>query len=105
MIEVLATEDFTQWLRRLKDRQGKLRILERVDRLRLGNPGDSKHIGGGVHELRVRQGPGYRVYYLCDGAQLVLLLCGGNKSTQQRDIKRARRLAKEWRTEEDDDGH
>lgn len=88
MVAVLRTDDFDSWLRRLKDRQGKLRILERIDRLANGNAGDAKSVGRGVWELRMTYGPGYRVYYLRDGDQLILLLCGGDKSTQQKDISR-----------------
>lgn len=105
MIEVLTTEHFDRWLRRLKDRQGRLRIIERVDRLAHGNPGDSKSVGFGVLELRLAFGPGYRVYYLREGDRLILLLSGGDKSTQQQDITRAHQLAEEWRAEEDDHGH
>lgn len=103
MIEVFTTEDFDRWLRRLKDRQGKLRILERIDRLAQGNPGDAKQVGRAVHELRVKHGPGYRVYYLRDGQRLVLLLCGGDRSSQQRDIDMAHILAAEWRAKENED--
>src|SRR5665811_2016109 len=85
----------------LKDKQGKLRILERIDRLAHGNPGDVKSVGQGVSELRLTYGPGYRVYYLQEADCLILLLCGGDKSTQQKDIGKAHRLAGEWRTEED----
>jgi len=98
VIAVLTTEDFDSWLRRLKDRQGRLRILERLDRLAHGNPGDAKPVGEGVFELRLMFGPGYRVYYLLDGGRLILLLCGGDKSSQARDIQTAHRLADEWRT-------
>ena len=103
MVEVLTTQVFDQWLRKLKDRQARLRIAERIDRLAHGNPGDTKPVGQGVWELRLTYGPGYRVYYLQDGGNLVLLLCGGDKSTQQADIERAHRLADEWQLEEDGD--
>jgi len=101
MLEVVSTDDFDKWLRKLKDRQGKLRIVERVDRLAHGNPGDVRPVGQGVSEMRLTYGPGYRLYYLQDSDRLVLLLCGGDKSTQQRDIIRAHQLADEWRSEED----
>lgn len=81
MIEILATEDFDKWLRKLKDRTGRLRILERVDRLANGNPGDVKPVGQGVSELRLTVGPGYRIYYLQDGDTVILLLIGGDKSS------------------------
>ncbi len=103
MIEVVTTDEFDAWLRKLKDRRGKLRILERIDRLANGNPGDVKPVGHGVSELRLTYGPGYRVYYLQEADRLILLLCGGDKATQQTDIDKAHRLADEWREEEDSD--
>lgn len=105
MIEILTTEDFDEWLRKLKDRAGRLRILERIDRLTHGNPGDVKPVGQGVSELRLTYGPGYRVYYLHDGETVILLLIGGDKSSQQKDIDMAHELADEWRkhqTEKED---
>ena len=105
MVEVLTTQVFDRWLRKLNDRQARLRIVERIDRLAHGNPGDNKPVGQGVWELRLTYGPGYRVYYLQDGDNLVLLLCGGDKSTQQADIYRAHQLAHDWHLEEDADGH
>lgn len=101
MREVVSTEIFGRWLRKLRDRQGKLRILERIDRLAHGNPGDVKPVGRGVSELRLTYGPGYRVYYLQDGNSLILLLCGGDKSTQSADIAKAHQIADAWRSEED----
>ena len=82
---------------------GKLRILERIDRLAHGNPGDVKSVGQGISELRLTYGPGYRVYYLQDGDLLILLLCGGDKSSQQKDIQKAHALATDWRAERDRD--
>jgi len=102
VVEVFTTDGFNQWLRKLKDRQGRLRIVERIDRLAHGNPGDVKPVGQGVLELRVTYGPGYRVYYAHQGDRLVLLLCGGDKSTQSKDIHKAHQLAAEWRSQEDD---
>lgn len=104
MIEVVSTGEFDKWLRKLRDRQGKLRILERVDRLANGNLGDVKPVGQGVSELRLTYGPGYRVYCLQDGERLVLLLCGGDKSTQPKDIEKAHELADEWRADQSKDG-
>ncbi|HBX80377.1 MAG: type II toxin-antitoxin system RelE/ParE family toxin [Propionibacteriaceae bacterium] len=101
MLVVLTTRAFDRWLRKLKDRQALLRIVERIDRLAHGNPGDSKTVGQGVRELRLTYGPGYRIYYLQDGDSLVLLLCGGNKSTQQTDIQQAHQLANDWQHERD----
>lgn len=103
MVEILTTQVFDRWLRKLKDRQARLRIVERIDRLAHGNPGDTKTVGQGVWELRLTYGPGYRVYYLQDGDKLVLLLCGGDKSTQQTDINRAHELADEWHQEDSND--
>lgn len=104
MIEVLSTEEFDRWLRKLKDRAGRLRILERIDRLAHGNPGDVRPVGRGVSELRLSYGPGYRVYFLQDGDTLILLLVGGDKSTQQKDISKAHGLAAEWHEHQKEDG-
>lgn len=101
MIEVSTIEDFDHWLRRLKDRQGRLRILDRLERLAHGNPGDAKALGKRVVELRLTYGPGYRVYYTQRGHRVLLLLCGGDKSSQQNDIAKAQRLAGEWHAKED----
>ncbi|WP_232547860.1 type II toxin-antitoxin system RelE/ParE family toxin [Propioniciclava soli] len=101
MVEVYSTDDFDRWLRKLKDREGRLRILSRIDRLTHGNPGDVKGVGRGVWELRLTYGPGYRVYYAQRGNRVVLLLCGGDKSTQPNDIATAQRLATEWHTKEE----
>lgn len=103
MIEVLATQEFDGWLRRLKDRQGRLRILSRLDRLASGNFGDIKPVGAGVMELRLTFGPGYRIHLARRGNQIVLLLCGGDKSSQVDDIIRARQLAAEWTQGEGND--
>lgn len=97
VVEVIRTATFDRWLRRLKDRQGAGRVLARIDRLIAGNPGDVRPVGAGVSELRIDYGPGYRVYYLQRGSQLILLLCGGNKSSQSLDIEKAHRIAEEWR--------
>jgi len=95
MIEVRQTVVFANWLDRLKDQRGRARILARLDRLTLGNLGDVKPVGSGVSELRIAHGPGYRVYLVQRGAVLIILLCGGDKSTQSRDIARAKRMAEE----------
>ena len=79
MLELRQTEVFSEWLEALRDRQAKGRILARLKRLSLGNPGDVQPVGEGISELRIHCGPGYRVYYKQDGLALVLLLCGGNK--------------------------
>lgn len=98
-VEVLRTAIFDHWLGKLKDRRAVARILVRIDRLALGNPGDVKSVGGGVSELKIDYGPGYRVYFAQRGQQLVLLLCGGDKSTQSDDISTAQRIAEEWRND------
>ena len=95
-IEVVRTEEFEAWLAKLKDLSGKGRIIRRLDRLGQGNAGDVRPIGRGLSELRIHVGPGYRVYFMQDGDTLILLLCGGDKSTQRRDTTRARKLAQEW---------
>lgn len=94
VIEVYQTEDgrspFSEWLRDLRDRAARARIRVRLDRLSLGNFGDCRSLGGGVHELRIDHGPGYRVYFGQLGDRIVLLLSGGSKKTQTRDIEQAR---------------
>lgn len=102
MVRVLRTSQFERWITKLKDERGKLRILRRIDRLANGNPGDVAPIGRGVSELRLDVGPGYRIYFLQEGEVLILLLCGGDKSTQTKDIARAHELASEWRSDQDD---
>jgi putative addiction module killer protein len=96
MVEVRQTEVFSNWLRKLRDHQARARIQIRIRRLSLGNFGDVKPVGEGVSELRVDYGPGYRVYLQQQGNLLVLLLARGSKKTQQADIARAKKLAKEW---------
>ena len=93
MIEVRKTEVCAKWLDTLNDIRAKARILVRIERLAAGNPGDVKPVGGGVSELRIDYGPGYRVYYKKHGRQVVILLAGGDKRTQAKDIKSAMRLA------------
>ena len=93
MIEVRQTQEFSVWLRHLKDANAAARIIARMRRLEQGNPGDTKSVGKSVLEMRIDYGPGYRIYYLHRGAQVVILLCGGDKRTQQKDIKRAQMLA------------
>lgn len=95
MIEIRQTIEFSEWLGRLKDLNAVARIQVRIRRLSLGNPGDVKPVGEGVSELRIDYGPGYRLYYHKCGQTLVLLLCGGDKSSQDADIAKAKILAKE----------
>jgi putative addiction module killer protein len=95
VIEVRETETFSQWLSGLRDARAKAEVARRVRRLALGNPGDVKPVGEGVSELRIHHGPGYRVYYAQRGSLVVILLCGGDKSGQARDVALALTLAKE----------
>jgi putative addiction module killer protein len=95
MYEVLKTEEFGEWLSNLADQRAQAKIVSRLERLGLGNPGDVKPVGEGVSEMRISHGPGYRVYFKQIGKAVVLLLCGGDKSTQARDIKRAKEIAAE----------
>jgi putative addiction module killer protein len=88
------TSEFDKWLKKLRDDRARAKILVRVKRLELGNPGDVEPVGDGVSEMRIDYGPGYRVYYTERGKELVVLLVGGDKSSQDRDIARARQLAK-----------
>ena len=94
MIEIRQTDAYAQWLEKLRERQAKARIAIRIRRLSLGNPGDVRPVGGGVSELRIDYGPGYRVYFLKQGAALVVLLGGGDKGSQADDITKARNLAR-----------
>jgi putative addiction module killer protein len=95
MTEVRQTDVFVDWFARLRDREARARITVRIRRLSLGNPGDVRPVGSGVSELRIDHGPGYRLYFIGHGGVVVVLLCGGDKRTQNRDIKRAVELARE----------
>ena len=95
MLEVRQTNAYAAWFSRLLDRTARVRIDIRVRRLSLGNPGDVKPVGEGVSELRVNYGPGYRVYFVQRGNEFVVLLAGGDKSSQERDIVEAKALARE----------
>ena len=99
MLEVLKSATFTVWFDGLRDRQARARIDARIARLRQGNHGDGKLLKGtgGVYELRIDYGPGYRVYFTQRGTTLAILLCGGDKRTQDKDIERASEMAKEWK--------
>lgn len=94
MIEMRKTELFAQWLDGLRDLQARARVQVRIERLAAGNPGDIEPVGEGVSELRINYGPGYRVYFKKRGRKLIILLAGGDKSTQAKDIKTALRLAR-----------
>jgi len=95
MLEVRQTELFSQWLHGLRDERAQARIAERLLRMQGGNFGDVKSVGGGVSELRINYGPGYRAYFVRRGPVVVVLLCGGDKRTQSTDIKRAKRMARD----------
>lgn len=97
MVEVKQIATFMAWESKLKDRRAKAVIAARIFRLANGLPGDVSPVGQGVSELRIHYGPGYRVYFQQRGTEIVILLCGGDKSSQARDIEMAKRLANEWR--------
>lgn len=100
-LEIYLTEEgrapFTEWLDSLRDIRGRVKIHTRLDRVQLGNFGDRASVGEGVEELRIDFGPGYRVYYGQDGLKIVLLLCGGDKSTQTQDILQAKSYWKDYK--------
>ena len=94
MIEILKTRTFSEWFEELGDHQAKRTIQAKIDRLAVGGFGNSKRLSSAVSELKIDHGPGYRVYFTQRGSLIVILLCGGNKSTQKRDIKRAQAMTK-----------
>jgi putative addiction module killer protein len=95
MIEVRKTDIFAKWISSLKDRRARVRILVRIDRLITGHLGDVRSVGEGVSELRIFYGPGYRIYFSNRNAELIFLLCAGDKSTQRADIAKAIKIAKQ----------
>ncbi|KLP40820.1 type II toxin-antitoxin system RelE/ParE family toxin [Enterobacter ludwigii] len=97
MNKIIRSETFSAWLESLKDSQARSRIMMRIDRMSEGNFGDAEPIGDGLSEARIHYGPGYRVYFMRQGDQIVVLLCGGDKSTQKKDIKQAKRIAQDWK--------
>jgi putative addiction module killer protein len=96
VLELRQTETFRQWRLRLRDERARALIASRLDRLAYGHAGDAKSIGDGVSELRIHYGAGYRIYFAKRGAAVVILLCGGDKGSQKRDIQRAKQLLAEW---------
>ena len=97
MVELIKSATFEQWLTGLRDVNAVARIQARLDRVAVGNPGDVKPVGAGISEMGIDYGPGYRVYFMQRGRLVVVLLAGGDKSTQARDIRQAKRVAGEWR--------
>ena len=99
MYTILRSSTFDRWIRRLRDRRAVARIVARLLAAEDGHLGDVRSIGGGVSEMRIQYGPGYRVYFITREAELIVLLCGGDKDSQRRDIERARRMATDWRSQ------
>jgi len=97
MIELIKSATFDAWMVGLRDRKAAIRVQARLDRLAVGNPGDVKPVGAGISEMRIDHGPGYRVYFMQRGPVLIVLLCGGDKSSQTRDIEQAKALAAQWK--------
>jgi putative addiction module killer protein len=93
VIDVRETPDFTKWLAALNDQRARLQIVRRISRVAAGNFGDAKSVGGAVSELRIDHGPGYRVYFIRRGKAIIILLCGGDKRTQSKDIRKAQEIA------------
>lgn len=97
MYIIEQTQTFRDWLSALRDKRAAARITSRIERAQAGNLGDVKPVGEGISEMRIAHGPGYRVYVVKRGQRLLVLLCGGDKSTQDTDIAQAKRLAHDWR--------
>jgi putative addiction module killer protein len=93
MIVIYEKVAFTEWMRSLRDSAGRAKIASRIRRMAFGNFGDATHVGQGVSELRIHFGPGYRVYFVQRGSEIVILLCGGDKGSQKRDIETAHKMA------------
>ncbi len=101
MIELKQTDTFRKWRIKLKDNRARALIASRLDRLSFGHEGDVESVGDGISELRIHYGPGYRIYFQKAGSAIIVLLCGGDKSSQAKDIKTAKRLANEWEEQDD----
>lgn len=97
MVEARRSATFVEWLDGLRDERAQARIIIRIQRLAAGNPGDVKPVGEGISEMRIDYGPGYRVYFMRRGPLVVVLLCGGDKRTQNRDIAKAKAIAAQWK--------
>ena len=100
MKDIRKTEIFLKWFTNLRDSRARARIFKRIERLAEGNPGDVKPVGEGCSEMRIDYGPGYRVYFKDTGREIIILLCGGDKSTQQADIAEAKKIAGNYIPEE-----
>jgi len=96
MFELKQTEQFRKWRTKLRDARARALIASRLDRLAFGHTGDAEPVGGGISELRIHHGPGYRIYFQQHGTTLIVLLCGGDKSSQTKDIATAKALAEAW---------
>lgn len=100
--KALQFDEFKEWLGGLRDSRAKAKVTLRVRQMEAGNLGDVEPIGEGVSEARIHYGPGYRLYFIEEGPVIIILLCGGNKNSQKRDIKQAKALAKEWKDSKND---
>ena len=98
---LIKSSEYNDWIKQLRDERAKARIYTRIDRLENGNPGDVKPVGVGISEMRIDYGPGYRVYYKDTGKKIIILLCGGDKTTQPADIIRAKQIAAQYEKEND----
>ena len=96
-MQILRSDEFDAWLRKLRDERARARIQARILRLSMGNAGDAKPVGQGISEMRIDYGQGYRVYFIQRGDELIVLLCGGDKSSQDRDIKQSKSIAMRWK--------
>jgi len=99
MYEIKSTKTFSHWLMKLKDLKGRIAVARRIERMEYGNFGDVKSIGASISELRIQTGPGYRVYFTKREEQIIILLVGGDKSTQSKDIEKAKKILKEMDNE------
>ena len=96
-MQIHRSDEFDAWLRKLRDERARARIQARILRLAMGNAGDAKPVGQGISEMRIDYGPGYRVYFIQHGDELIVLLCGGDKSSQDRDVKQSKSIAMRWK--------
>jgi len=100
-MEILKSSVYIEWLKKLRDSRARFRIYKCIERLAEGNPGDVKPVGEGISELRIDYGPGYRVYFKDTGKDIIILLCGGDKTTQQADIAEAKKIARFYKEEQE----